>query len=131
MLKDTDYVIGQLASLKALGIRLALDDFGTGYSSLGYLRRFPIDILKIDRSFVQDLGKRDGDTAIVRTILSLGNSLDLRTIAEGVEDLVQVEALADLGCRYAQGYHFARPLDPETFAAYATAAKACLRNEAA
>jgi diguanylate cyclase (GGDEF)-like protein len=131
LLQDTDYVIGQLASLKALGIRLALDDFGTGYSSLGYLRRFPIDTLKIDRSFVQDLGKRDGDTAIVRTIMSLGNSLDLRTIAEGVEDLVQVEALADLGCRYAQGYHFARPLDPESFAAYATAAKAHFRSDAA
>ncbi len=131
LLQDTDYVIGQLSSLRALGIRLALDDFGTGYSSLAYLRRFPIDILKIDRSFIQDLGTKDGDTAIVRTIISLGSSLNLRTIAEGVEEPVQIQALTDLGCRYAQGFHFARPLDPEAFAVYAAAAIARGQPEAA
>ncbi len=131
LLNDTDYVIGQLTALRALGIKLALDDFGTGYSSLGYLRRFPIDILKIDRSFVQDLGVEGGDTAIVGTIISLGNSLNLRTIAEGVEEPVQVRTLLDLGCRYAQGFHFARPLDAAAFAVLASAETALRKTEAA
>jgi diguanylate cyclase (GGDEF)-like protein len=117
LLHDTDFAIAQLQALKALGTSLALDDFGTGYSSLGYLRRFPIDTIKIDRSFVSDLDKPSGQGTLVRTILSLGEGLALRTIAEGVETAGEAEALRRMGCAYGQGYHFARPVDPEAFEA--------------
>jgi diguanylate cyclase (GGDEF)-like protein len=117
LLHDTDYAVAQLEALKALGTSLALDDFGTGYSSLNYLRRFPIDTLKIDRSFVMDLDRPGGNATLIRTILSLGESLNLRTIAEGVEGQAELDQLRSMGCRMAQGYHFARPLDPEAFVA--------------
>jgi diguanylate cyclase (GGDEF)-like protein len=98
-----------LERLKELGVRLAIDDFGTGHSSLTWLRRLPADFLKIDRTFVAGLGRHAGDTAIVRAVIDLGRALGLTTIAEGVETAVQLEALRDLDCRWAQGYHFARP----------------------
>jgi len=95
-----------------LGIGLGVDDFGTGYSSLAYLRRFPVDFLKIDRSFVQGLGKDPEDSAIVAAVVNLATTLDLITIAEGVETELQRDRLADLSCSRAQGYLFARPAAP-------------------
>lgn len=99
------------SALKALGVRLAIDDFGTGYSSLSYLQRFPFDILKIDKAFVDDIAGGGTDAAFARTIIALGGLLDLRVLAEGIEHETQRAVLKELGCRYAQGYLFAKPLD--------------------
>jgi diguanylate cyclase (GGDEF)-like protein len=106
--------VATLERLKELGVRLAIDDFGTGHSSLTWLRRLPADFLKVDRTFVAGLGTDPGDTAIVRAVLDLGEALGLTTIAEGVETAEQLETLRDLGCRWAQGFHLARPGPPET-----------------
>jgi diguanylate cyclase (GGDEF)-like protein len=105
----------QLDALKGLGVQLAVDDFGTGYSSLSYLQRLPIDVLKIDRSFVSGPG-HDGAT-LPRAIVELSHALQLRTIAEGVETADQGERLRSWGCDLAQGFHYHRPLDPETVTA--------------
>jgi diguanylate cyclase (GGDEF)-like protein/PAS domain S-box-containing protein len=102
-----------LGSLKEMGVRLAIDDFGTGYSSLSYLHRFPVDILKIDRSFVERLGTSGDDSELVGTIVRLGQSLRMTTIAEGVEEPEQVRLLQQLGCELAQGFHFSRPIFAE------------------
>jgi diguanylate cyclase (GGDEF)-like protein/PAS domain S-box-containing protein len=110
IMQQTESNLLTLHALKALGIRLAIDDFGTGYSSLSYLQRFPIDILKIDKSFVDGLSRGGSDAALARTIIALGDTLALRCIAEGVEDDAQRTHLQALGCDYAQGFFFARPL---------------------
>ena len=110
IMQQTEANLVTLHALKALGIRLAIDDFGTGYSSLSYLQRFPIDILKIDKSFVDGLSRGGSDAALARTIIALGDTLALRCIAEGVEDDAQRAHLQALGCDYAQGFLFARPL---------------------
>jgi diguanylate cyclase (GGDEF)-like protein/PAS domain S-box-containing protein len=110
LLTDTDENLTQLLRLKALGVTLAMDDFGTGYSSLAYLRRFPMDTLKIDRSFVERLGGDTEDLALVRTIVRLGQSLGMATVAEGIEEEVQLTALREMGCDYAQGYLLSRPV---------------------
>ena len=102
---------GQLRQLKALGVRLALDDFGTGYSSLSYLARFPIDILKIDQSFVAQLERGSEVPPLVRSVVQLGASMHLDTVAEGVEEEAQLELLRDMGVTYAQGYLIGRPMD--------------------
>ena len=100
------------------GIELALDDFGTGYSSLAYLKRIPFGKLKIDRSFARDLEVDPDDRAIASTILSMGRSLRLKVLAEGVETAEQYEILRGMGCELVQGYHFSRPLPPEQFVAF-------------
>ena len=100
----------RLRELKALGVRLAIDDFGTGYSSLSYLQQFPVDILKIDRSFTTGLTRGPNEDALARTIIALGDLLTLHTIAEGVEHAGQHERLRDLGCDYGQGFLFGRPI---------------------
>jgi EAL domain-containing protein (putative c-di-GMP-specific phosphodiesterase class I) len=110
LMTDTEESLEQLVRLKALGVTLAIDDFGTGYSSLAYLRRFPVDILKIDRSFVERLGGASDDAALARTIVSLGQSLGMSTVAEGIEEYGQLAALRAMGCTYAQGYYFSRPV---------------------
>ncbi len=107
MLSDTDFAMQQLHDLKGLGIRLAMDDFGTGYSSLSYLSRFPVDILKMDRSFV---GSEDNE-ALTSAIIALGTSLSLEVVAEGIELAEQANSLEELGCELGQGYLFARPMD--------------------
>jgi len=98
-----------LGALRALGLHLAIDDFGTGYSSLAYLRRFPVEVLKIDRSFVSGLGRDHEDEAIVAMILGLAATLDLLVVAEGVETAEQLDQLTRLGCSSAQGFYFSRP----------------------
>tara|TARA_R110000751_G_scaffold299347_1_gene410034 strand:+ start:112967 stop:115237 length:2271 start_codon:yes stop_codon:yes gene_type:complete len=102
--------IDTLAQLKKLGVHLAIDDFGTGYSSLSYLRKFNIDKLKIDQSFIHDIQHQTADQSIVRTIIELGRNLDLKVIAEGVEGLEQQEILASMGCDEIQGFYFSKPL---------------------
>jgi diguanylate cyclase (GGDEF)-like protein/PAS domain S-box-containing protein len=102
--------LARLRELKALGVRLAIDDFGTGYSSLSYLQQFPVDILKIDRSFTNGLMRGPNEDALARTIIALGELLTLRTIAEGVEQESQHERLRALGCDFGQGYLFSRPI---------------------
>ncbi len=102
--------LGTLDELARMGISLAVDDFGTGYSSLAYLKRLPIDRLKIDRSFVSSVHSDRSDAAVVRAIIAIAQELELSVIAEGIESAEQAEALVRLGCRYAQGYHFGRPM---------------------
>jgi diguanylate cyclase (GGDEF)-like protein len=109
LMHDTEATIDRLAALKALGVRLAVDDFGTGYSSLRYLSRFPIDLLKMAKPFVDGVGTEQG-AALARTIVDLGASLGLEIIAEGIEQGVQLAQLRRLGCEYGQGFLFARPL---------------------
>ncbi len=116
MMNDVELAINLLQRLKALGLRLSIDDFGTGYSSLSYLHRFPVDTLKIDKSFVgrMDESKEDEKyTQIVRTIIALGHNLSLNVIAEGIETESQMQVLKDLNCEYGQGYFFAKPLSSE------------------
>jgi diguanylate cyclase (GGDEF)-like protein/PAS domain S-box-containing protein len=115
LLGDAEDVISQLHALRALGVTLSLDDFGTGYSSLSYVRNFPLDRLKIDRTFIQGLGSNQNDLAIVRTIIDLGHILNLRVLAEGVETADQLRLLQAEGCDEVQGFHFSAAVPPETF----------------
>jgi diguanylate cyclase (GGDEF)-like protein/PAS domain S-box-containing protein len=112
VMHDIEANLERLAALKALGVRVAIDDFGTGYSSLAYLQRFPVDVLKIDKSFVDGVHERDSDEALARTIVSMGRTLSLCTVAEGVEHAAQRDTLRALGCTLAQGYLFSRPAAP-------------------
>jgi EAL domain-containing protein (putative c-di-GMP-specific phosphodiesterase class I) len=113
LMHDAEGTIETLGKLRALGVRLAIDDFGTGYSSLSYLRRLPVDALKIDRSFVSVVDAGADEAALVRSIISLGQSLRLETVAEGIEQPGQLAELRSLGTRYGQGYFFAKPLEPD------------------
>ncbi|OLB65625.1 MAG: diguanylate cyclase [Actinobacteria bacterium 13_2_20CM_2_72_6] len=110
LMNDTEENLAQLKQLKRMGVRLAIDDFGTGYSSLSYLRRFPVDTLKIDRSFVERLSGQSEDATLARTIVQLGQSLGISTVAEGIEQYTQLLALRRMGCEIGQGYYFDRPL---------------------
>jgi diguanylate cyclase (GGDEF)-like protein/PAS domain S-box-containing protein len=112
LVHEADLAAHRLQELQGLGVRLAVDDFGTGYSSLSYLRQFPFDILKVDKSFVASITDADAIPAIVRGLLELGRTLGLETVAEGVEDIVQRDALLSHGCDLAQGFLFARPMTP-------------------
>jgi EAL domain-containing protein (putative c-di-GMP-specific phosphodiesterase class I) len=112
VMQDPDRAAVTLRELKALGFQLAIDDFGTGYSSLSYLRQFPVDTLKIDRSFVDGLGADAQNTAIVRSVVALAQALDVSVTGEGIETATQESELRMLGCDGGQGYLFARPLPP-------------------
>jgi EAL domain-containing protein (putative c-di-GMP-specific phosphodiesterase class I) len=113
IMKDAPAIASRLRALKGLGVRIAIDDFGTGYSSLAYLRQFPVDALKIDRSFVASLATSQNAPALIHTLVRLGKMLQLQTIAEGIEDDRQLEALEREGCDCGQGYLYARPLRTE------------------
>jgi EAL domain-containing protein (putative c-di-GMP-specific phosphodiesterase class I) len=110
LMSDPSAALESLTALKNLGVSLAVDDFGTGYSSLTYLKKFPIDELKIDRSFITGLGTDSGDSAIVGSCIGLAHAVGIRAVAEGVETRGQLETLRAMGCDLAQGYHFTRPL---------------------
>jgi diguanylate cyclase (GGDEF)-like protein/PAS domain S-box-containing protein len=110
LMEDADAAVAELERLRALGVHLSVDDFGTGYSSLAYLRRFPVDALKVDRSFVAGLGEDPEDSAIVEAVVSMAHSLGLSVVAEGVETEEQLARLRDLGCESAQGFYFAAPV---------------------
>ncbi|HEY7651939.1 MAG TPA: EAL domain-containing protein [Methylomirabilota bacterium] len=110
VMHDAPTTLAKLEALKALGVQLAIDDFGTGYSSLGYLKRFPVDTLKIDRSFVKGIGRDVEDSAIVRAVITVAKSLGLSVTAEGIETADQLDQLRALGCDHGQGYFFAKPM---------------------
>jgi EAL domain-containing protein (putative c-di-GMP-specific phosphodiesterase class I) len=112
LIHDTSVAAARLHQLRDLGVRLAIDDFGTGYSSLSYLRQFPVDILKIDRSFINTISDRGDIPAIVRAMLDLGRTLQLETVAEGIELGVQLDQLREQNCDLGQGYLFSLPLEP-------------------
>jgi EAL domain-containing protein (putative c-di-GMP-specific phosphodiesterase class I) len=107
---DAEHNVDVLGRLKDLGVRIAVDDFGTGYSNLGYLRRFPVDTLKVDKSFVDGLGRNPEETAIVEAVISLARALGLSTVAEGIETTEQLDQLRTLGCELGQGFYFSKPL---------------------
>jgi diguanylate cyclase (GGDEF)-like protein len=115
LMSDPDRSLVTLTRLAQLGVGLSVDDYGTGYSSLANLRRLPIDELKIDRSFVSPMLSDESDLIIVRSTINLGHDLGLKVVAEGVEDEATLHRLAGLGCDFAQGYHFSKPLAPEAF----------------
>jgi len=110
MMDNVELAIATLDKLKAMGIKLSIDDFGTGYSSLSYLKRFPIDVLKIDQSFVRDISQDPEDAPIVRSLITLAHSLKLKVIAEGVETQGQLDYLGTHRCDVIQGYYFSRPV---------------------
>jgi EAL domain-containing protein (putative c-di-GMP-specific phosphodiesterase class I) len=118
LVTDIDNVIAKMSTLKAKGIRFSLDDFGTGFSSLSYLRRLPLDQLKIDKSFVRDVLIDHNDAVIAKAIVALADSLGLSVIAEGVETMGQRDFLSRAGCHAFQGYLFSRPLPLDGFEAY-------------
>ena len=119
LMENADSVLKTLHSLKEIGFHLSIDDFGTGYSSLSYLKHFPLDKLKIDRSFVIDITEDSNNNAIIETIINMGHNLKLKVIAEGVENAEQLATLKGLMCDEIQGYYFSRPLSPQDFVVFA------------
>jgi EAL domain-containing protein (putative c-di-GMP-specific phosphodiesterase class I) len=117
IMQETEQTLARLNELKELGVRLAIDDFGTGYSSLSYLQQFPVDIIKIDRSFTDALLRGPNETALVRTIIALADMLSLRSVAEGVEDTQQESQLRLLGCDAGQGFLFGHPMNGDAVSA--------------
>jgi len=113
LMSDPDTAIEALRRIRRLGVKASIDDYGTGYSSMTYLKRLPVDELKIDRSFIQDIAHDHSSQALVASTVELGHSLGLTVVAEGVEDAGAVEALRAIGCDVAQGYHFCRPVPAE------------------
>jgi EAL domain-containing protein (putative c-di-GMP-specific phosphodiesterase class I) len=116
LMKHAGVAASILQSLRDAGVQVAIDDFGTGYSSLGYLRKFPLDALKIDQSFVRQIGTPGEDTTIVTAVIALAKNLQLRVIAEGVETSGELDFLRAQRCDEVQGYYFSRPVVPEQFA---------------
>jgi EAL domain-containing protein (putative c-di-GMP-specific phosphodiesterase class I) len=120
LMQNTEAAIAVLEELKSLGVRIAIDDFGTGYSSLGYLRRFPVDVVKIDRSFIADITSDPEDAAIAQAIIAMAHTLRLDVVAEGVETAEQLALLRDWQCDTAQGYYFSHPLSSDGMARFLT-----------
>lgn len=113
LLEENDIVLANMKALKQLGIKLLLDDFGTGYSSLSYVHRFPLDVVKIDRSFITDAHQKTSNRAIIKTIIDLAANLQLATVSEGIECQEEADILTQMGCLYGQGYYFAKPMASE------------------
>jgi diguanylate cyclase (GGDEF)-like protein len=122
LMRDAEATAKRLRSLKQLGVRIAIDDFGTGYSSLAYLRQFPVDALKIDRSFISGIAGSKGSAALIHTLVQLGKTLDIETLAEGIEEQSQLETLQREHCDHGQGFLFSRPLDVDAVEAFLSAA---------
>jgi diguanylate cyclase (GGDEF)-like protein len=118
LMSEPEPALGSLIALRRLGVQLSIDDFGTGYSSLAYLRELPVDELKVDRVFIARAELTSEDLALVRTIVQLGQILGLRVVAEGIENVAQLDALRGLGCQLGQGYHLCRPADPGDLPAF-------------
>jgi len=118
LLENSDIVLKNMKALKKLGIKILLDDFGTGYSSLSYLHRFPLDVLKIDRSFISNVNEHGNNQAIIKTIVDLATNLQMATIGEGIENKFDAKLLREMDCQYGQGYHFAKPLSAEDASLY-------------
>ena len=118
LMRDPDGAAERLAAIKGLGVRIAIDDFGTGYSSLAYLRQFPIDALKIDRSFINAIATSTQATAVIHTLIQLGKTLGLQTLGEGIEDHTQLHHLQAEDCDHGQGFLLARPLEATQLAAF-------------
>ena len=118
MMGDNQIAMRFLGEMDSLGVHLSIDDFGTGFSSLNYLKKLPVDKLKIDQSFVRDIETDESDAAIIRSIISLGHRLNLRVIAEGVETQEQLDFLRIRGCDEMQGYFYARPMSAASFAEF-------------
>jgi EAL domain-containing protein (putative c-di-GMP-specific phosphodiesterase class I) len=114
VISDPNAAIAKMARLKSLGVQLSLDDFGTGYSSLTYLHRFPVDSLKVDRSFVSRITQAEEGMEMVRTIVTLAHNLGKAVAAEGIETVEQLALLRSLGVEYGQGFHFSKPLTAES-----------------
>ena len=110
LLENSDMVLANMMALKQMGVKILLDDFGTGYSSLSYLHRFPIDVLKIDRSFINNIHEHDNHQAIIKTIVDLATNLEMATVGEGIENLSDAELLVEMDCVYGQGYYFYKPM---------------------
>ncbi len=115
LIEDTTKVSNKLQTLKDLGLKISIDDFGTGYASFRYLQQLPIDMIKIDRSFITHINSNSNDLAIVKTIMTMAENLNIRIIAEGVETLEHLNILKQLGCKYYQGYYFSKPIDQQAF----------------
>jgi EAL domain-containing protein (putative c-di-GMP-specific phosphodiesterase class I) len=123
LMENPDKAAQLLRDIRELGVRIAIDDFGTGYSSLAYLKKFPVNTLKIDQAFITDIVRDRNDTAIVTSILSMAESLHLKVVAEGVETKEQLDLLKKMGCEEVQGYYFSKPLPPEGVADLLTLCK--------
>ena len=124
LMRDSVATVGRLNLLKQLGVKIAIDDFGTGYSSLAYLRQFPVDILKIDRTFVADMSRSPDAAALIHTLVELGRTLGLVTLAEGIETHEQLEGLRSELCEQGQGFLFSGPVDAAEMAALLDTARA-------
>ena len=118
LMRDADATVTRLRQIKALGVHVAIDDFGTGYSSLAYLRQFPVDALKIDRSFISAMADSPESSALIHTLVELGRTLGLETLAEGIEDNEQLHKLQEEHCDRGQGFLFSRPIEPEAVEAF-------------
>jgi EAL domain-containing protein (putative c-di-GMP-specific phosphodiesterase class I) len=135
LMYDMDETKKKLAELRSFGVRVAIDDFGTGFSSLSYLHRFPVDVLKVDKSFIDDISNDGDKAALARAIIKLAETLNLETVAEGIEQEDQADYLRMCGCRLGQGYLFTHPLDPRAMEAFLSehtvgkAAAAAMRDE--
>jgi EAL domain-containing protein (putative c-di-GMP-specific phosphodiesterase class I) len=116
IMSNVEQAIAKLREIKGMGVRLAIDDFGTGYSSLAQLKRFPIDTLKVDRSFIRDIPENSEDKAIAEAIIAMGRTLGVTVVAEGVETAEQQKFLSGRGCEEMQGYYFSKPSHADQFA---------------
>jgi len=115
---DSDKALTILNQLKTYGVKIAIDDFGTGYSSLSYLIKYPVDIIKIDRSFIKEIGLDESAEALIETILAMANRLDIKVVAEGIETNEQLEYLKLHNCDFAQGYLLGKPMNETDFSAF-------------
>ena len=120
LMRDANATVSRLRQLKDIGVMIAIDDFGTGYSSLAYLRQFPVDVLKIDRSFVAEMDGSPDSSALIHTLVELGRTLGLITLAEGIEETSQLEILRNEQCDSGQGFIFSRPVEPAAIEALLT-----------